>query len=43
MLTVGQYEYIRIAYRVYGTIRGTPYLFIVDYKLQLSYERLWQE
>jgi len=24
-------------------IRGTPYLFIVDYKLQLSYERLWQE
>jgi len=24
-------------------IRGTPYLFIVDYKLQLSYERLCQE
>ena len=27
--------------KVFRGIRGTPYLFIVDYQLQLSYEKLW--
>ena len=30
-------------YKVVRQIWGTPYLFIVDYKLQLSSERLWQK